>query len=88
MAKDFIKGTEYLVAKHQGPREYSVAIFAEGHTRGELIDVLDKDFKTKGAAITAIKKLLVMFPDIEITYLDEDSSDVDPWFRDWEYRNL
>lgn len=89
--EEFLKGTEYMVAKKEGSRRYSVAIIGEapGHARtGELAEVYERVFASKAAAVTDIQRLLKLFPNIDIAYLDPENSDMDPWFRDWEYRGL
>ena len=95
MSASFIKGSEYMIAKHEGPRVYTVAIYGEaasdegprGPRGGELVQVFEKTVRSKAEAIALMKRLFhSLFPRIEVNYLDQEGNDMAPWFNDWEYR--
>jgi hypothetical protein len=89
-SEEFIKGSERMRAVHRG-RNYLVTIVAEAadpfKAGSATVLLFEGVFGRKQTAVNAMIDFLEVFPGIEISYLDEETSVTDPWFRDWDYRH-
>ena len=67
--EEFVRGSEYVVAKQESPRIFVVAMLGYG-VDGSPVLAYEIEHKTKAAAVEELKKILKMFPGIDISYVD------------------